>query len=113
MAVSAGRYRNRVLVVKYDGGRDEYGGATKTRVEISKPWCKVVPLADVENASGERTVGQELFEFEIRYSKQLEAEGNVPDSSMFLEYKGIEYDIITVLNHLDLNEKLKMVAKKR
>lgn len=108
MAVSAGRYRHRIQIVKLSDQRDEYGGLTKERVQVSKPWCRVTPMADVENV-GTATVGQALMEFEIRYSKSLEN----PSSDMFLIFKGKEYDIVTVLNFLELNEKLKIMAKVR
>jgi len=109
MAVSAGRYRHRIKILKDDGTRDEYGGSNGIRTQIANPWCRVLPLADVEHNSDVRTSGQELLEFEIRYSKSLEN----PTSDMFLEFKSQEYDIITALNYLELNEKIRIVAKKR
>lgn len=108
MAVSAGRYRHRIKILKRTSERDKYGGSTDTMEQISYPWCAVKPLSDVED-SGEITVGQLKLEFEIRYSKSLEN----PTSDMFLTFKGEEYDIISVLNHLELNEKLKIIAIKR
>lgn len=108
MAVSAGRYRHRIKVLKRTNERDKYGGSENKRTEISYPWCKVTPISDTED-NGTTTVGQLILEFEIRYSKSLEN----PTSDMFIEFKGSEYDITSVINHLELNEKLKIMAKKR
>lgn len=108
MGISAGRYRHRIKILKQADVRDEYGGFTVSRIQVANPWCRVTPLTDIE-AVGSTTEGQLLTEFEIRFSKSLEN----PSSDMFLEFKNDEYDIISVINHLELNEKLKILAKRR
>lgn len=112
MAVSAGRYRHRIRILKNSGERDEYGGQLETRVEVSKPWCKVRTLADNEIV-GTTTEGQQMTEFEVRFSKSLEYNLNTPNSEMFIEFKGSEFDITSVINYLELNEKLLITAIKR
>lgn len=112
MAVSSGRYRHRIRILKNSGERDEYGGQLETRIEISKPWCKVRTLADNEIV-GTTTEGQLMTEFEIRFSKSLEAGLNTPSSEMFIEFKGNEFDITSVINHLELNEKLLITGIRR
>lgn len=108
MAVASGRYRHRIKILKSTQERGTFGGSTGKRELIAEPWCKIVPLSDNENV-GTITTGQMVYDIEIRYSKSLEN----PTSDMYIEFKGKEYDIITVMNHLELNEKLKIVAKER
>ncbi len=108
MAVASGRYRHRIKILKSTQERSGFGGYTNSKEIVAEPWCKIVPLSDNEN-SGTYTTGQMMYDIEIRYSKTLEN----PTSDMYVEFKGKEYDIITVLNHLELNEKLKVVVKER
>lgn len=108
MAVRAGRYRDRMMVKKDTGKRNQFGGSSNEKTVVQKPWCKVRVVSDNEN-SGEKTVSQLILEFEIRYSKSLEN----PTGDMFIEYKNTEYDIISVINPYMVNEKLLIMAKKR
>jgi len=108
MAVNSGKYRHRIKIYKSSGERDSLGADTGAKTLVAHPWCSALPLADVESA-GATTTGQYMIEFETRYSKSLIN----PTSAMTLEFKNIEYDIVTVINILELNEKLKIVAKTR
>lgn len=108
MVVRAGRYRERINVVRDAGARNQFGGSTNERVSVQRPWCKTRVISDNEN-DGEKTVGQLILEFEIRYSKSLEN----PDSGMFVIYRNDEYDIVGVINPDMRNEKLLITARKR
>lgn len=108
MVVRAGRYRERINVVKDAGLRNQFGGSTNERTSVQRPWCKTRTISDNEN-DGDKTVGQLILEFEIRYSKSLEN----PSSDMFIEYRNIEFDIISVINPDMRNEKLLIMGKKR
>ncbi|AGG58294.1 head-tail joining protein [Vibrio phage 3.058.O._10N.286.46.B8] len=108
MAVRAGRYRERLSIMSDSGKRNDFGGSTNERTLVQSPWCKVRVVSDNEN-DGERTTSQTILEFEIRYSKSLEN----PSGDMFVTYRGLEYDIISVINQHMLNEKLLIMAKKR
>lgn len=108
MAVSAGYYRHRMKILDKPTERDEFGAPTGDDILISNPWCRAKPLAETE-VGDKRVVAQELIEFEMRYSKSV----SNPTASMFIEYRGVKYDIITVLNVMELDEKLRIVAKRR
>jgi head-tail adaptor len=107
MAVMAGRYRHRIKIMKLSGEKDEYGAKTGN-VLVAHPWCKVSVINEVE-ISADRTTGQELIEFEVRYSKSIEN----PTSDMHIVFKDRDFDIVSVLNVLELNEKLKILGKRR
>lgn len=108
MSVRAGRYRERMTVMRDAGTRNQFGGSTNGRTKVQVPWCKIRTISDNENA-GEKTTGQLILEFEIRYSKSLEN----PTSDMFVIYRDVEYDIISVINENMMNEKLFILGKKR
>lgn len=108
MAVRAGRYRERIVVMKDSGVRNQFGGSTHGRTKVQSPWCKVRTISDNEN-DGEKTTGQLIIEFELRYSKSLEN----PSSDMFIVFRDVEYDIISSINENMMNEKLFIMGKKR
>lgn len=108
MAVRAGRYRERMNVMRDSGVLNQFGGSTNGRTRVQRPWCKIRTVSDNEN-NGERTTGQLILEFEIRYSKSLEN----PSSDMFIVYRDVEYDIISAINENMMNEKLFIMGKKR
>lgn len=108
MAVRAGRYRNRIQIVKDAEKRNKYGGSTNERVVVQAPWCKTEVISNNEN-SGTKDVSQLIIEFEMRYSKSLEN----PEGDMYILFKGQEFDIISVINPYELNEKLKIMGKRR
>lgn len=112
MPVNSGKYRHRIKVYKNSGERDKYGGMVGTRVLVSKPWCSVRPLADNELV-GTTTTDQPMIEIELRYSRMLEDTLGNPTADMFIDFKNSEYDIVSVINHLEINEKLKITAIKR
>jgi len=108
MAINSGKYRHRIKIYTNSSARDVYGGLDNTRTLIANPWCKLRVLADVE-VSGLTTQGQTRIEFEIRYSRScIEL-----TSDMFLVFKTNEYDIISIINPDEINEKLLITAKRR
>lgn len=108
MAVHAGKYKDRITV-KGDGGqRSQFGGSTLEKRVIQRPWCKVRHVSDNET-NDERPTGQLVLEFEVRYSISLEN----PTTDMFIEFRGIEYDIISAMNVNMRNEKLLILTKQR
>lgn len=108
MAIRAGRYRERMKVLKPSGTKNQFGGLTSDKELVQSPWCKVRFISDNEN-DGEQTVSQTILEFEMRYSKSLEN----PSSGMFIEYRGKEYDIVSIENQELRNEKLIIMGKLR
>jgi len=109
MAVRAGRMRHRIEVVRDTGSRDEFGGSTNEREVVATPWCSLRVLSEVEDDGRHTGIGQTMIEFTIRYSKSLEN----PTSDMYVIFKGKEYDITGVVNHLELNEKLIISTRER
>jgi len=108
MAINSGKYRHRIKIYTNSGVRDVYGGLDNTRTLIANPWCKLRILADVE-VVGTTTQGQTRIEFEIRYARSCVE----LTSDMFIVFKSIDYDIISVINPEELNEKLLITAIRR
>lgn len=101
MAVRAGRYRHRVIVIDLDETqRDEFGGIGNVYVEVQRPWCSISPKMDSEQGL--------IVDIEMRWSKQMEN----PSKNMYIVHNGYLYTIDGVVNVLELNEKLRITAKK-
>ncbi len=101
MAVRAGRLRHRLELWKLAGTKDKFGSITNEKVRVGTYWC------NIENTKNE-TVGtdvrqnQNSISFITRYNRTLET----PDNNMYVVFKGVEYDINSVLNPRFLNERL-------
>lgn len=114
MAVRSGRYRHRFTLrkPKTDSSgeplRNSYGELTGETTIVQKPWCAIVEVESSENV-GTAINGQESIGFEIRYSKLFDD----PDTSMYIEFDGSEYDIVSAADPLKYREKINIVAIKR
>jgi len=104
----AGKLRHRIRLLRLTGDRDEFGGITDKKTVVSQPWCEILEVQDSEQSS-KHDSNTETLKFCIRYAKSLEN----PDNTMYIEYNGVEYEIISVENYLKLNKKLHIVASRR
>ncbi len=108
MTVRAGRLRHRLEVYRPTNERDEFGTVTAARELVGRFWC------DAKNMSNETLIGdirqnQDTVEFTTRYNKQL---GDIKND-MFIEFKGNEFDILSVVNPRLLNEYIVIRCVKR
>lgn len=109
MGMRAGRMRHKITVYKSDGSRDDFGAPVAgAKTVVATPYCWVKPVANTET-SGSQTRDNYTVQFGIRYSKTLEN----PTPEMYIEFKGSEYDIVSVINHDEMNEKLLITATRR
>jgi len=108
MTVRAGRLRHRLEVVKLTSERDQYGSETEARESVGFFWCDA---AEVDNSQLDKTLerDQTRIVFDTRYNKTLEA----PTVSMFIIFRGREWDIVSVNNPRMLNERLVITCVQR
>ncbi|EDM66146.1 hypothetical protein PE36_00075 [Moritella sp. PE36] len=108
MTVRAGRLRHRVEVVKPSQVKDEFGAITNETESIGVYWCESNHLSS-KTADGTLRQVQNVVEFTTRYNKSLED----IDPTMYIKFKGSEYDIGSVINPRLLNEYLVITATRR
>lgn len=108
MTVRAGRLRHRLRVLKLLGERDEFGSVVGVKETVGTFWCDAEEVDNYEE--GDTLVrGQTKIKFTTRYNQQLED----PDPSMYISFRGKEWDIIGVNNYRMLNEWLSITAIQR
>lgn len=108
MTIRAGSLRNRIQVLKPSSERDEFGADVGGNTVIGVYWCSAKQISN-DLIGNEARQSQRVIEFGTRYNKILE----IPDNSMFIEFKGRQYDIDSVINPLSLNERLIITATLR
>ncbi len=108
MTVRAGRLRNRVELMRLTQSKDKYGAVTDIKTSVGVYWCESNQLSSVKS-DGSLRQNQNEVEFTTRYNKSFD---NV-DQSMFLNFRGDEYEILSVINPRLLNERLVITAVRR
>ena len=101
MGLNIGLMRDRITVLKLKEERDDLGSIMQTVVSVGTYYCKA------ENVTN-KIVGdtlrqsQNTLKLVTRYKKSLET----PDNTMFIRFRGADYDIESVINPRMLNESL-------
>ncbi len=108
MAVRAGRYRHRIQVMIPSTERDAYGSTVGYDV-LQRPWCSVTPISESKTFLDAAISSEYTVEFEVRYSKELEN----PTSDMYIIFKDRIFDIVEVINVMEINERLRIKAVRR
>lgn len=101
MAINAGEFRHRLEVWKLTEERDEFGAITNSKVLVGSYWCKAIHESNKEVGDQLKRSQQGVI-FIIRFNTELEQ----PTNDMYIRFKGEEWDIVSVINPIMLNEKL-------
>ena len=108
MAISSGYLNRRVVILKLTETQDEVGQLIQEYTLVQMPWTRIITKTDVE-ASASRVTNNATMTFIMRYSKSLEN----PSSTLYLGYKKQIYDIVSVINVNELNERMEVTAVRR
>ncbi len=108
MTVRAGRLRDRLELMQLTQLKDEYGAVIDTKSKLGVYWCESNQLSS-SKTDGTLRQSQSVVEFTTRYNRYI---GSI-DPSMFISFRGDEYEILSVLNPRLLNEFLVITAKRR
>lgn len=108
MAISSGYLNKRVVILKLTKTQDDTGQLIQEYTLVQMPWTRVITKTDVE-ASASRVTNNATMTFIMRYSKSLEN----PNSTLYLGFKKQIYDIVSVINVNELNERMEVTAVRR
>ena len=108
MAISSGYLNRRVVILKLTEIQDEVGQLIQEYTLVQMPWTRIITKTDVE-ASASRVTNNATMTFIMRYSKSLEN----PSSTLYLGFKKQIYDIVSVINVNELNERMEVTAVRR
>lgn len=86
--------------------RDDYGQPVDTWVEVTTVWAAVEPLQGREYFAAMAENADVTTRIRIRYRAGI-------DRTMIARYKGIEYDILYVINPKMANVELQLMSKER
>jgi len=101
-----GKLKDRVEFIALTGDDDGQGGLENVAWTISKvKWCEFKPLRSIEVANAGQTENPIVATVRTRYTTDL-------DEEMRIRYKGLIYEIVSMLNVNNKNEELLFEVKR-
>ncbi|MCZ6105690.1 phage head closure protein [Campylobacter ureolyticus] len=101
-----GKLRHRIEIYKFDEIRNEYGEAEKKELFVKKVWAFIDAVKSDEKYIQNKQMSEVTYKLEIRYLKGL-------DESFFIKFKGEVFDIKSIINPYEKNQRLLLVCIKR
>ena len=101
-----GKLRHRIEIYKLDEVFNEYGEAELKEVFVKKIWAFMDAIKGDEKYINDKQMSEVDYKFEIRFLKGL-------DESCFIKYKGNIFDIKSVINPYEKNERLLLNCTQR
>ena len=104
--MNPGRLNQRILIYKAGEGYDDYGDPLDTKENVHECWASVRNRSGKEQFQASTPFAKVVTSFLIRYTSKL------IDTTMKIEFKGEEYNIIYVDNFNFSNEWIEITAEK-
>lgn len=104
--INPGKLNQRIEIFKIVGSRDEYGEPITTKKTIHECWSSVKNKSGKEQFQAVTPFAKVVTSFLIRYTKKA------IDTTMKINFKGEEYNIIYVDNYNFSNEWIELTAEK-
>jgi SPP1 family predicted phage head-tail adaptor len=104
--INPGRLNQRIKIYKTGVGYDEYGEPLDIKELVHECWSSVKNKSGTEQFKSVTPFSKVVTSFLIRYTKK-----NI-DTTMKIEFKGEEYNIIYVDNYNFSNEWIEITAEK-
>lgn len=104
--INPGKLNKRIKIFKSSGGYDDYGEPLDTKEIVHECWASVRNKSGTEQFKAVTPFSKVVTSFLIRYTKKL------IDTTMKIDFKGEEYNIIYVDNYNFSNEYIEITAEK-
>ena len=102
--INPGRLNQRIKIFK-TAGHDDYGEPLDTKVQVHDCWSSVRNKSGKEQFEASAPYAKTITSFLIRYTKKA------IDTTMEIDFKGEEYNIIYVDNYNFSNEWIEITAE--
>ncbi|ASA22085.1 phage head closure protein [Paenibacillus donghaensis] len=108
MTVLVNRLNKRSVVFRPPGpdDLDEWGQPTDDWVEVVKLWAAIEPLRGQDRAAAAQVTADVTTRIRIRYREGI-------DRTMVVRYKGVEFEILYIINPKYENKELQLMCKER
>lgn len=109
---NSGSFRHRISIFKRTIEKDELFQEIEKFEEVCKLWSMIKTIKGQETVNAD-TSTINTSRFIVRYSKFLEDLFKEEKTSFEIHYKGITYDVKSVINDDEMNETFTIIAEGR
>lgn len=108
-----GRFNKRIALWGPVVTQDEIGNEIETFGEMRKVWAMIKTLKGSEYQAAAQSKAVNTTRFVVRYSVPLRDLFDAQRTKIEIRYKGVVYDIKSVINDDEMNETFTIVAEGR
>lgn len=109
----SGRFNQRISIWGPTIIKDEIGNETESFDELCKVWSMVKTTKGSEYSAAAQTNTVNVTRFVVRYSQTLRDLFADKKTRIEIRYKGIEYDVKSIINDDELNQTYTIIAEGR
>lgn len=109
----SGRFNKRIALHGPTITQDEIGNEIESFGELCKVWSKVITVKGSEYIDAARENASKTTRFIIHYSTKTETLLNTHKTKLMIKYKGVDYDIKSIINDDEMNTTFTIIAEGR
>ncbi|MCM3628801.1 phage head closure protein [Paenibacillus glycanilyticus] len=106
-----GRFNKRITIMGQSVIQDEIGNEIEVFTEICKLWSMIKTLRGSEYNAAGQTESVDITRFIIKWTRTIEDIFALEKTKLSVQYKGISYDVKSVINDDELNQTFTIIAE--